>query len=70
MDYQPITRSVIGGGIGYGIAFGFKPEFAFAADGTARPWKATATPAQQHEATWFPYWAIIAAPAILFGVLI
>ncbi len=68
-DLDPLKRAAVGGAIGYGLAYGLKPNFAF--DGnTPRPWKVTASADEQKDATWFPAWAIAALPAFVFGVLI
>lgn len=68
-DSDPLKRAAVGGVIGYGLAYGLKPQWAFEGD-KPRPWKVTAPDDQQKEATWFPAWAIAALPAFVFGVMI
>lgn len=69
-EAAPLYRAAVGAGLGYGIAFGLKPSFAFNDDGSAKPFAATASVADQAGATWFPAWAIVAIPALFFSVLV
>jgi len=75
-DLAPVKRAALGAAIGYAISYGLKPKFAWMADPAdaskkiPRPFSATASKDQSQIATWFPSWAIVAAPAIIFGVLI
>jgi hypothetical protein len=65
----PLKRAAIGAGLGYAIAYGLKPNFAFK-NGEARPWKVTASGDDAADATWFPAWAIAVFPAFVFGAMI
>lgn len=65
----PLKRAAIGAGLGYALAYGLKPGFAFT-NGEARPWKVTATGDEAADATWFPAWAIAVLPAFVFGAMI
>lgn len=69
-ESAPLKRAAVGAGLGYALAYGIKPQFAFDKDGKALPWKVTAKGADQDNATWFPAWAIVALPAFVFGAMI
>ena len=68
-EAAPLKRAAIGGVLGYAIAYGIKPDFAWK-DGKQRPWAATADQADKPISTWFPVWAIVAIPAIMFSTMI
>ena len=63
-EAAPLKRGAVGALLGYGIAYGFKPSFAFDAKGDPKPF------GTKKGDTLFPAWAIVIAPAIVFGVLI
>lgn len=73
-DLAPVKRAAIGAALGYGIAYYVQPKFAWMKDNTGKmvpkPFAGTATKDQKDVATWFPTWAIIGAPAVIFSVLI
>jgi len=69
-EAAPLKRAAVGAGLGYALAYGIKPQFAFDKDGKPLPWKVTAKGADQDNATWFPAWAIVALPAFVFGAMI
>jgi hypothetical protein len=66
----PLKRTAVGGAIGYAYAFGMKPAFAFNKDGSPKEWSLTASTKDSGKTTLFPWWAIVATPAIILGVLI
>lgn len=67
----PAKRAAIGAGLGYGVLAVFKPSFACNPDGSYRPFILTATTdAEKQNATLFPWWAVIGAPAAMFSLLI
>lgn len=63
-EFAPLLRAGTGLLIGYGIAYGLKPNFAFDAAGNPRPFGVGVGQ------TLLPPWLIMAAPAFIFGVLI
>ena len=69
-DSAPLKRAAVGALLGYAIAYGLKPSFAFNDDDSAKPFAGTASDADQANSTWFPAYAIVALPAIVFSVFI
>lgn len=77
-DLAPVKRAAVGAAIGYAIAYGLKPKSAFMTDPTDPKKKipkvftpmATKDQVANKQTTYFPVWAIVAAPAIIFSVLI
>jgi len=75
-ELAPVKRAAVGAGIGYAIAYGMKPGFAFMPDPSdptkkiPRPFTGTAKKSEMQQSTYFPAWAIVAAPAVIFSVLI
>ncbi len=69
-ETAPLKRAAVGAAVGYGVAYGIKPSFAFDKDGKAKEWYFTAKAADKDNSTYVPAWAIVAIPAIIFGVLI
>lgn len=77
-DMAPVKRAAVGAAIGYAFAYGVQPKFAFMPDPTNPKKKipkkftfgATKEEVDNKETTYFPAWAIVAAPAIIFSVLI
>jgi hypothetical protein len=63
-EAAPLKRGAVGAVLGYGIAYGIKPGFAFDAKGDPKPF------GTKKGETLFPAWAIVITPAIIFGVLI
>lgn len=69
-SFAPAKRAAIGAGLGYGILM-LKPSFACNPDGSYRPFILTAqTDADKQNATIFPWWAVVGAPAAMFSLLI
>ena len=68
-EAAPLKRAAFGAALGYGIAFGLKPGFAFDGD-KAKPWYFTAKPDEEAISTYVPAWAVVAIPALIFSVLI
>lgn len=70
----PLKRAAIGAALGAAIAYGLKPDFAWnKVNGkatTPKVWSATASQADKPNSTWFPVWAIIGIPAVVFSTLI
>lgn len=62
-EAAPLKRGALGAALGAVVAYGLKPEWAWNGD---EPRKFGFS----HGETWFPVWAIVAAPAIILGVLI
>ena len=77
-DLAPVKRAAVGAAIGYALAYGLQPKFAFMPDpnGSKKKVPKLFTPSATKEqiaakqTTYFPAWAIVAAPAIIFSVLI
>lgn len=70
-ETAPLKRAAVGAAVGYAIAYTMKPGFAFdPTTGKPRPWKVTASGADQDKATWFPAWAFSVLPAFVFGAMI
>lgn len=63
-EAAPLKRAAVGGVLGYAIAYGIKPSFAFDAKGDPKPF------GTKKGETLFPAWGIVVLPAIVFGVLI
>lgn len=64
----PIGRVAIGAAAGGSVAYFVRPAMSFNADGSARPF--ILFDPQNPQATIFPWWAYIALPAVIFGVLL
>ena len=62
-EFAPFLRAGTGLLLGYAIAYGLKPSFAFE-NGKPKPFGTG--PGE----TLMPPWLIMAAPAVIFGVLI
>jgi len=67
-EAAPLMRAGVGAALGYGVAYGLKPGFAFDENGNAKVWKLTNP--DSSDSTWVPAWMVVAFPAVLFGVLI
>jgi hypothetical protein len=63
-EAAPLKRAAVGGVLGYAIAYGIKPSFAFDSKGDPKPF------GTKKGETLFPAWGIVVLPAIIFGVLI
>ena len=69
-DSAPLKRAALGAVLGYGLAYAFKPKFAFDDQGKPKQWKVTASGPDQDNATWFPVGLIVGLPAFVFGAMI
>jgi hypothetical protein len=69
-EAAPLKRAAAGIALGYAIAYGIKPTFAFTADGKEKVFAGTSTTKDDPDSTWFPAWAIVVVPAVIFSVLI
>jgi hypothetical protein len=69
-DSAPLKRAAVGAALGYGINYFLKPSFAYDARGQPKQFYFTADDKEKSNSTYFPYWAVVALPAIIFGVLI
>jgi len=65
---SPIGRVAIGAAAGAGVAYFLRPAMSFHSNGRPREW--IVTHASDPEATLFPWWAYVAMPAVLFGILL
>lgn len=66
----PLKRTAIGGGIGLGVMYLWKPEFAFDKNGQPYPWSITHKSIDRNKTTLVPYWLAASIPAVVLGVLI
>ena len=69
-EAAPLKRAAAGVALGYAIAYGIKPSFAFTADGKEKVFAGTSSAKDDPDATWFPAWAVVVVPAVIFSVLI
>lgn len=63
----PLKRATVGAVIGAGLVFVIKPKLAFTTDGNLRPWAAVS---DDPTATTIPWWAMVAVPVVILGILI
>jgi hypothetical protein len=70
-EMAPLKRAAFGAAVGYVLSYGIKPGFAFDKT-TKKPkeWYFTAAEADKKNSTYVPAWAVVAIPAVIFGVLI
>lgn len=68
-EMAPLKRAAIGGAVGYAVLEIFKPGVAYDDAGNRRPF-ALGADKDTKEGTYFPWWAFVAVPAFVSGVLI
>ncbi len=69
--YAPAGRMIVGGAAGWAVMELVKPDFAYTADGSARPWSFSQGGADNPElATAVPWWVGPAAGAFICGTFI